>query len=63
MGQFVIDSKQVKHAPHRMVDDVIDGYVSIDAAADIYGTVIVPDGDGYALDEAATNALLVIFNG
>ena len=37
-----------------VLDDVIDGLVSIDGAARDYGVVISRDGDGFRIDEAAT---------
>jgi N-methylhydantoinase B len=41
----------------RVLDDVIDGYVSIERAARDYGVVIVPTGGefGHSVDEPATN--------
>ncbi|MEM9056395.1 MAG: hydantoinase B/oxoprolinase family protein, partial [Pseudomonadota bacterium] len=43
-----------QRAPQAVVDDVIDGYVSIDTARSVYGVVV---NDNRELDQAATAAL------
>jgi N-methylhydantoinase B len=43
--------------PARVLDDVLDDYVSIEAARRDYGVVITGDGDDLRVDEAATHAL------
>jgi N-methylhydantoinase B len=40
--------------PQRVLSDVIEGYVSVDAAASDYGVIIGQNGDGWFLDETAT---------
>ncbi|MFB7576665.1 hydantoinase B/oxoprolinase family protein [Streptomyces sp. NPDC056165] len=50
----------LKRDPHLVVEDVIDGYVSLDRAAKDYGVVIrpvSPELDEYELDQQATDAL------
>lgn len=49
----------LEREPHLVLDDVIDGYVSIEGAERDYGVVvrpIDPEIDEYELDEAATRA-------
>lgn len=41
----------------RVVADVNEGYVSIEAARDVYGVVVIKTDDGYMLDAAATREL------
>ncbi|HET9652187.1 MAG TPA: hydantoinase B/oxoprolinase family protein, partial [Usitatibacter sp.] len=41
--------------PQRVLDDVLDGYVSVEAAQRDYGVVVTQDGE--AVDEAATQQL------
>ena len=43
--------------PARVLDDVLDDYVSIDAARDQYGVVIAGTGYDLRIDEAATSDL------
>jgi N-methylhydantoinase B len=43
--------------PARVLDDVLDEYVSIGAAREQYGVVIAGEGLGLRVDEAATRAL------
>jgi N-methylhydantoinase B len=43
--------------PLRVLDDVLDDYVSIDAARERYGVVITGEGAALAVDAAATAAL------
>jgi N-methylhydantoinase B len=43
--------------PGRVLDDVLDDYVSVAAARASYGVVIVGEGDELRVDEAATQAL------
>jgi N-methylhydantoinase B len=43
----------LKREPQRVLDDVLDGYVSKDAAYELYGVVL--DGDGRKIDRAATD--------
>jgi N-methylhydantoinase B len=45
----------MKRDPQRVLRDVQEGYVSLAAAADIYGVVVTRNGDDFAIDEAATN--------
>jgi N-methylhydantoinase B len=42
--------------PARVLEDVLDDYVSVDAARDTYGVVLVPRSSGLQVDEAATRA-------
>ena len=44
----------LEREPGRVLDDVLDGYVSADAAERLYGVVLGPDGD--TVDDAATEA-------
>jgi N-methylhydantoinase B len=41
-----------------VLDDVLDGFISVDHARDDYGVVLseVDDGYGWQVDAAATNA-------
>jgi N-methylhydantoinase B len=39
-----------------VLEDVIDGYVSADAAAHVYGVVVVETPDGYAVDAEQTSS-------
>jgi N-methylhydantoinase B len=39
--------------PRRVLDDVLDGYVSAEAAREVYGVVVA----GHEVDERATTAL------
>jgi N-methylhydantoinase B len=43
--------------PARVLEDVLDGYVSVEAAREEYGVVITGDGVDLRVDEAATRAL------
>ncbi|MGD9913908.1 MAG: hydantoinase B/oxoprolinase family protein [Rhizobiaceae bacterium] len=45
--------------PHKVLDDVLDGFISVDHAKEAYGVVLaaVDDGYGWALDAAATGKL------
>lgn len=43
--------------PQAVLDDVIDGFISVEAARDIYGVVVKPAGPLFALDLAASAAL------
>ena len=43
--------------PQAVLDDVCDGFVTLEAAERIYGVVLVPADNGYQLDEAATKTL------
>jgi len=43
--------------PARVLDDVLDDYVSIEAARGQYGVVLHVDGSDLRVDEAATAAL------
>jgi len=43
--------------PEAVRDDVLRGYVSVEAARDDYGVVLVDGGDGLVVDVAATRAL------
>lgn len=43
--------------PHKVVDDVNEGYVSAEAATRDYGIALLREGHRYALDAAATAAL------
>ncbi len=43
--------------PGAVLEDVCDGFVTLDAAARVFGVVILPAGVSYRLDEAATTAL------
>ena len=44
--------------PAKVLDDVLDGFITVDHARDDYGVVLseVDDGYGWALDEGATKA-------
>ena len=44
---------------HKVLDDVLDGFITVDHARDDYGVVLteVDDGYGWALDKQATRAL------
>lgn len=44
----------MKRDPQRVLRDVEEGYVSLAAAADVYGVVVMRNGDGFIVDEAAT---------
>ena len=43
--------------PQAVLNDVCDGFVSVEAAQSIYAVVLVVADEGYSLDEAATKAL------
>ena len=43
--------------PQAVLDDVCDGFVTPEAAADIYGVAVTPADDGYALDAVGTARL------
>lgn len=52
----------LEREPERVLDDVLDGYVSVESAREDYGVVLHPTPDhdltgGYVIDEAATRAL------
>ena len=44
--------------PAKVLDDVLDGFITVDHALDDYGVVLleVDDGYGWTLDEGATKA-------
>ena len=45
--------------PDKVLDDVLDGFITVDHARDDYGVVLaeVDDGYGWALDASATDSL------
>jgi N-methylhydantoinase B len=47
----------LEREPARVLDDVLDEYVSVEAAESEYGVVIAGDGTALHVDEAATRAL------
>jgi N-methylhydantoinase B len=46
-----------KRDPARVLNDVNEGYVSVEAARDIYGVALVERDGAFTLDEAATRTL------
>ena len=47
----------LKRAPEKVLKDVIEKKVSVEAAKEEYGVVIVSDGIHYSVDEQATKAI------
>jgi N-methylhydantoinase B len=47
----------LRRPPERVLADVREGYVSVEAARDLYGVVIEADGDSLRLDAASTARL------
>ncbi|MBC7479614.1 MAG: hypothetical protein H7317_16245, partial [Pseudorhodobacter sp.] len=45
--------------PAKVLDDLLDGYITPDHARDVYGVVVMPVTNGYqwGLDLVATSAL------
>jgi N-methylhydantoinase B len=43
--------------PNRVLEDVRDGYVTVDGARRDYGVVIIPRDGDFMLDKAATRSL------
>ena len=46
-----------KRSPEKVLKDVIEGKVSVDAARQEYGVAVISDGIRYSVDEQATKAL------